>query len=190
MVRVREPGYYTWKSIKERAGNANGKNPWYADTELHEDWQDFRGFRDWYLTNRFEDWQVDKDLKVLGNKVYGPETCVFVPTSLNGAFTLRGKGRGELPLGVTYQNTTGKYLYRANHRGQSFHLGYGDSPDEGHRLWLLFKEDSLRAHALDYSYYINHDPVVLDNILILAEGCGRFAREGKQMHRWTDLLEK
>lgn len=40
-------------------------------------------FRDWALAQDWEGNQLDKDILVSGNKVYGPETCCFVPRYLN-----------------------------------------------------------------------------------------------------------
>jgi hypothetical protein len=39
----------------------------------------------------------DKDLKIYGNKIYGPDACVFVPQKINNFFH---KSSNILPIGV------------------------------------------------------------------------------------------
>src|SRR5690554_1544968 len=42
------------------------------------------GFYSWYKEqDPPEGWQLDKDILYKGNKVYSPDTCVFVPRELN-----------------------------------------------------------------------------------------------------------
>lgn len=60
----------------------------YQDKEVHERWHNFQNFAEWaerqpgfYVTDPV--WQLDKDLLVKGNKVYGPDTCCFIPARLN-----------------------------------------------------------------------------------------------------------
>ena len=45
-----------------------------------------------------ENYELDKDLLTEGNKVYGPETCLFVPKVVNNFFTQKF----DENIGVTY----------------------------------------------------------------------------------------
>ena len=40
---------------------------------------------------------LDKDLLVCNNKVYSPETCVFVPREINQFLTKSNNSRGKYP---------------------------------------------------------------------------------------------
>jgi len=49
-------------------------------------WHDFQTFAQWYEANRPNDgqaYQLDKDSKSPGNKVYGPDHCTFVTQQHN-----------------------------------------------------------------------------------------------------------
>jgi len=50
-----------------------------------------------------QDWEgkeIDKDILVKGNKIYSPETCVFVDRAINLFLTDNGARRGICPIGV------------------------------------------------------------------------------------------
>ena len=38
----------------------------------------FSGFGKWFDDNNIDGYHLDKDIKVKGNKVYSPDTCLFV----------------------------------------------------------------------------------------------------------------
>ena len=49
-------------------------------------WRNFQVFAEWFEANYPRDggaYQLDKDFKVPGNTVYGPDTCAFVPQAAN-----------------------------------------------------------------------------------------------------------
>jgi hypothetical protein len=46
-------------------------------------WKSYEEFRDWHTKNYVPGWDLDKDLLVPGNTEYGPDTCRYVPRSLN-----------------------------------------------------------------------------------------------------------
>jgi hypothetical protein len=53
---------------------------------------------------------LDKDILYKGNKIYSPDTCVFVPQEINALFVKNDANRGDLPIGVFYTLTkTNKY---------------------------------------------------------------------------------
>ena len=54
----------------------------------------------------FENKEVDKDLLIPGNKVYGPDTCLMVRPIVNSWFKPNA-AKGELPRGVSW-NTAWK----------------------------------------------------------------------------------
>ena len=72
-----------WSSIIKRCYKPTTKVEIrnYSDCELCEEWQDFQNFCQWFIDNHPNDgkeYHLDKDIKVDGNRVYSPETCLFV----------------------------------------------------------------------------------------------------------------
>jgi hypothetical protein len=87
-----------------------------------------------------QDWkgkQLDKDLLFEGNKVYSPETCVFIPQLIN-KFTLDSiNTRGLYPIGVSWCQASSKFRAQCNNpftRKQEY-LGVFDTEIEAHITW-------------------------------------------------------
>ena len=60
---------------------------------------------------------LDKDILIKGNKIYSPNTCIFVPKRINTLFIKCDKARGNLPIGVSKREENKyKNSYRAKCR--------------------------------------------------------------------------
>lgn len=71
--------YGTWVNMISRC--YSGRFPTYDDCSVHPDWHDFQVFAKWYDENHPNDgcdYDLDKDIKVHGNRVYSADTCLFV----------------------------------------------------------------------------------------------------------------
>lgn len=69
---------YSQKSLK--------KYPTYFDCYVCEEWHNFQNFAKWYKENYPADggkYDLDKDIKKKGNRIYGPEFCLFVSHEQN-----------------------------------------------------------------------------------------------------------
>ena len=80
--------YIVWHNMLDRCYNESlrHKNPTYKDCTVVEDWHNFQNFAEWYINNYpkgKEGYHLDKDIKVKGNKVYGPHTCKIVSPNKN-----------------------------------------------------------------------------------------------------------
>lgn len=84
--------YRAWSSMFFRCYNeARLKScPSYKDCEVCEQWHNFQNFAKWYEDNYYEiegeKVDLDKDILIKGNRVYSPETCIYVPQKINVAF--------------------------------------------------------------------------------------------------------
>ena len=85
--------------------------------------------------------QLDKDLLVEGNKVYSPETCVFVSQGLN-TFLLDGNSyKGGLLRGVTIDSRDGAYQAQCKQLGGgNKHLGRYKTQEEAHDAYIQEKK--------------------------------------------------
>lgn len=137
--------YSTWMSMIQRCNDPKNlsRNPTYIGCSVCEDWLFFPTFKEWFDNNYVEGWQLDKDLLIAGNKTYGPDTCVFVPPSINTLFTDCGSARGEYPIGVSFYKRTGKFIANLSIDRKLKHLGYFSTADEAHRAYLIAKRENV-----------------------------------------------
>ena len=159
-----DPAYMAWVSMLTRAYDQklHERQPTYSDVTVCKEWHSFSEFRAWWLDNYREGYQLDKDLLVVGNREHGPDTCVYVPRWLNNFTEDSGASRGELPIGVSFCNQTGKY--RSNCRntitGKQHTIGRFTTPEAAHDAWLNYKlelADQLKPEmdAIDQRIYPN-----------------------------------
>lgn len=135
------PFYYKWKDMLRRCYNIHLQNkyPTYKGCSVCEEWLTFSNFKSWMEQQDWEGKQLDKDLLVYQNKIYSPETCVFVDADVNTLLVKRQACRGDYPLGVRilhHKYSAGISLY-----GKTQYLGYFTSPIVAHREWQKAKID-------------------------------------------------
>ena len=79
------PAGVAWNNMMRRCYSklSPRDNPTYADCTVCEEWHNFQVFAEWHEQNCIEGYHIDKDVKVDGNRIYGPETCIFLKQSEN-----------------------------------------------------------------------------------------------------------
>ena len=125
--------YIVWSHMLTRCYNTKHQlnNPSYIGCLVCTDWLTASNFKKWFDNQIIEpDSQLDKDIIIHGNKIYSPNTCMFVPSSLNSLFTDKRAKRGEYPLGVNYHIKNKKYQARVGSFGKSKFIGYFDTIEE------------------------------------------------------------
>jgi len=143
--------YRLWKDVLERCYNPNfhKKRPNYADVKMHSDWHNFQNFATWVEKNFnhsvMEGWSMDKDLKVKGNKIYSPETCIFIPIPINNIF-VKIKRKSGLPRGVC-KTKNNRYVSKIKTNGKSRNLGTYDTPEEAFQAYKIAKEIEIKRMA-------------------------------------------
>jgi hypothetical protein len=98
---------------------------------------------------------LDKDILYKGNKVYSPETCVFVPERINILFVKSDKIRGEYPIGVTWRKDRGRFSSRCcDAHGTYKPLGCYDTVEGAFNAYKTFKEKVIKQVADEYKHLI------------------------------------
>ncbi|CAL9996672.1 HNH endonuclease [Vibrio phage K397] len=120
------------------------KYPTYNGCTVHEDWLTFSKFHDWFEANYKEGFDLDKDLFIEGNKVYGPHTCFYVPKTLNYIMVGCCDVRGDQPLGVTYHSGDAPYVAQIRKGGEQFVIGRYDTPEAAHNAYMVEKTSYVR----------------------------------------------
>ena len=145
------PFYRTWKDMLRRcySDKYQERQPTYIGCSVSEEWWRFSNFRAWMVTQDWEGKQLDKDLLIEGNKVYSPETCVFVTRLVNSFTIARGNDRGEWKIGVNWNKGRNKFASRCCNpfTKKREHLGYFDCEQEAHLAWLKRKRELAKELA-------------------------------------------
>ncbi len=149
--------YNTWHSMLERcyAPKYHKKHPTYIGCEVCKKWLNFQNFAKWYYENYYviegERIDLDKDILIKGNKVYSPETCVFVPQRINELFTKRQNYRGKYPIGVmSYGNKNKFRVCCQNIFNKRENLGVYENKEEAFYVYKRFKEKVIKQIADEY----------------------------------------
>lgn len=145
--------YTTWKNLFTRCYGCDikSKDRSYHDVEICDEWHNFQNFAKWYEDNYYEvngeKMCLDKDILVKGNKMYSPDTCVFVPERINNIFINRSSKRGNTPMGVYYKMKLNKYESYTNMNGKREYLGVYDTIEDAFNVVKQSKEKYIKEVA-------------------------------------------
>lgn len=141
--------YNAWANMIERCYSPrfHERYPTYVGCSVCEEWLLFSNFKNWMISQDWEGKCLDKDILIPGNKVYSPETCVFVSQELNLFMTERSAQRGMYPIGVSAYRQTKKFVSSCKENGKTVHLGYFDTPQDAHKAWAAKKLELAYKHA-------------------------------------------
>ena len=166
--------YNTWKNMLKRCYDPkyHERRPTYKGCKVYDELLNFQNFAKWYYENYYEiegqQMCLDKDILIKGNKIYSPDTCVFVPEKINLLFIKSDKIRGEYPIGVCYSKRDKKiiaqcrvYDYKENKKKRIF-LGHYNTPEEAFYAYKEFKESYVKEVA---DYYKDKIPKKLYNAM-------------------------
>lgn len=119
--------------------------PTYKDCTVHPDWHNFQNFAKWFEENYVEGFELDKDVLIKGNKVYGPSTCCFVPREINTLMrTVRKKSNG-LPVGVRFRDS--KFVVAVQICTKQKHIGSYSDINEAFNAYKTVKEQGIKYVA-------------------------------------------
>ena len=149
-INLRCPAYKQWANMIARAHSleVHKKQPYYIGTSVCDEWRSFMRFRSWWIDNYVEGWQLDKDLLVPENKTYSPDTCIFIPASINSFNSDARSSRGLYPIGVSYHKHQKKFVARVTTTGSCRQktIGYYRTPEEAYLAWFNRKIELAYEH--------------------------------------------
>lgn len=132
--------YKMWHSLLERiySKKFKSKNQSYDNCTIDVQWHTFSKFKKWVETKDWENKDLDKDLKIMGNKHYSESTCLFIPHNLNMFLTKSDRSRGDNPIGVSFRsnvNTDKPYESYISFNQKKINLGIYKTKEEAHQMW-------------------------------------------------------
>lgn len=139
--------YSKWANMMQRCYDeeVHKKKPYYAQCTVDIEWQNFSNFREWFKENIMGDRKVDldKDILIPGNTVYGSETCTLVTHFANTIFeTTRG-----MESNIVKNNDTGKYDVSMTILGTKKEVGSFDTEEEATQGFFDYKNDYITEFA-------------------------------------------
>lgn len=130
------------------------KQPTYKNVICCNEWHNFQNFGKWFDENYYtinnERMALDKDILYKGNKIYSPNTCIFVPQRINSLFVKNNKDRGKYPIGVSYNKSRNKYFVQCSDKKKSNFLGRYETVEEAFNTYKHFKEQYIKQVADEY----------------------------------------
>lgn len=116
------PFYRIWKAILLRCyTSTNKKDPTYVDCYVCDEWIKFSNFKLWMEKQDWIGKEIDKDILIQGNKVYSPDTCLFVSKRINALVTIKKGREGKYKQGVI--KLYNKFYARCNIDGIQIPIG-------------------------------------------------------------------
>jgi len=155
--------YFRWVDILLRCYDKEQqeKSPSYKGCSVHPDWHNFQVFAKWFEENYVEGFEIDKDILVKGNKIYGPSTCCFVPKEINLLITVKRKRMSSLPTGLT--KIGDKFMVSVNSKYKGIYTTQEEASqvyksEKGKEIKILadkFKRQlTLRCYNALYNYQV------------------------------------
>ncbi len=146
--------YKFWYGMMQRCYDekTHKKQPTYKDVEVCEEWHNFQNFAEWveknYNSEYMENWQLDKDILIKGNKTYSPETCCFVPRQINNIFIKNNARRGLYAIGVT--KVKNRFIAQININSKINKIGYFLTEVEAFQAYKTEKEQYIKEASNEY----------------------------------------
>jgi len=131
--------YAVWSGMLERCydGKALQKRPTYKNCSVCDEWLTFSKFKAWMEKQDWKGMHLDKDILFEGNRIYSPETCVFVSHLTNTFTNEYQNGRGKYLIGVDKHAQCNKFRSRCSNpfNGKNEYLGLFSFEQDAHMAW-------------------------------------------------------
>ena len=169
--RIICPFYIKWKSMIERCYSKKAllKRPTYIGCTVAPEWHSFMSFRAWMIKQDWEGKQLDKDILVPGNKIYSPNTCLFVSQKINTLLLDSPKRRGKYPKGVHWSKQVKKFVAQMNDGDKRKSLGYFDTAEAAHAVARKAKAEHITNIAQTQPELIKS--ALLRHAKLFTDGC-------------------
>lgn len=142
--------YTRWKNCLNRVYKYGAS---YIDVTVCDEWLCYQNFAKWYEENIYkcndEIICLDKDILVKGNKVYSPETCVFVPERINLLFVKNKDYRNGYPIGVVPSKNKNKFIGQVNYFNKTISKEFS-TMEEAFIFYKINKERIIKETADEY----------------------------------------
>lgn len=127
--------YDAWREMLRRCYDSSVcmQYPKYKNTEVCQEWLSFKSFYSWWKSKYIEGYQLDKDLLIENNKIYSPETCLYVPNYLNNFLSNCEN------INCSFIESISKYRVQVSCFGKNKFIGNYERKEDAIHNWKLAK---------------------------------------------------
>ena len=138
--------YDCWHRMLARCycEKAQAEKPTYIGVTVCDEWHDFQAFADWHESNYIEGCQIDKDIRIKGNKVYSPAACKFVTNEENSVEASAKHYRFIDPRGRAVDVYNLSKFCHGNNLGRSSMYDVHNGRLSAHKKWTKEKASKTR----------------------------------------------
>jgi len=165
--------YNIWRGVLRRCYSEKfyKTNPTYKGCSVCEDWLLYSNFRKWFSDNYRWDLdkmgiklELDKDLLVEGNKMYSPETCVFLPRLVNSFLSINYKNNISGVTGVSWDKNSRKWKSQISKGdGHNTYLGLFNNIEDAKVSYKLARHNRA-LEVQEYMRKLNYIESVVEKI--------------------------
>lgn len=166
--------YTTWIDMIKRCYSKKfqEKRPTYVGCAVCDEWLSFSKFKEWYdenyprhLEEQGVKLQLDKDLLSGDNKIYSPDTCVFLPNKVN-KFISNSKNTNKTgTTGVCWHNHNNSWVSQITDytTRKIKHIGYFTNIEDA--KYAYDKARTAEAEKVkEYLRELGYDEKIIDKI--------------------------
>lgn len=166
------PFYTKWTDMLKRCYSQKylKKQPTYLGCSVCEEWKYLSNFKRWMETQDWKEKHLDKDILFLNNKIYSPETCIFISPSLNSFMTNSSLKNTSGFNGVVLEKRTLKWVSKIWKESRGYNIGTYHSKEEAYYYykvernkellkWIEKMEDIKIKKALKKHLYILNEDI-------------------------------
>lgn len=141
------PYHQRWRDMLKRCYSKSylERKPSYVGCSVSDEWLTFSNFKEWMITQKWENQHLDKD--ILGDgKIYSAKNCVFISQRLN---QFVNNGGSDKPSGVTYLSNKNRFLAQIGRQRKSGYIGLYKTFEAAHHAYLIEKRKMAEDLALE-----------------------------------------
>jgi len=125
--------------------------PSYEGCTMVEEWHSFSNFKAWHDINFVPEWHLDKDILKDNNKIYGPDSCVFVPVYLNQILAVNTSGKCLPGVNKRVEKWRTKPYHVSHEFGSIVKRKDFATEEEAHGWWCEQRAESIRWKLRKYN---------------------------------------
>ena len=134
------------------------------------EWHCFTNFLDWFKLNYIENCDLDKDLLQFNieNKIYSPNTCVFLDNKMNNFIVIRKNNKHGV-TGISCHSNIWRAECTEFYSGEKKMLGVFKSKEDARSGYIKFKLEQIESakHYMRDSGFYTED--IINNLDYMRE---------------------